>query len=87
MVINATSTPAQLLLGIRKALKLFANLRPAYLYPELKEACPLKDEVAEKGFDMLMMRELTGGLYFGNRYTKEIDGVMTAVDTLTYNEN
>ncbi len=75
------------LLGIRKALKLFANLRPAYLYPELKDACPLKESVAEKGFDMMMMRELTGGLYFGERYTKEIDGVMTAVDTLSYNEN
>ncbi len=75
------------LLGIRKALALFANLRPAYLYPELSEACPLKKEVAEKGFDMMMMRELTGGLYFGERYTKEIDGVMTAVDTLSYNEN
>ncbi len=74
------------LLGIRKALALFANLRPAYLYPELSEACPLKKEVAEKGFDMMMMRELTGGLYFGERYTKEIDGVMTAVDTLSYNE-
>ena len=75
------------LLGIRKALALFANLRPAYLYPELSDACPLKKEVAEKGFDMMMMRELTGGLYFGERYTKEIDGVMTAVDTLSYNEN
>jgi len=75
------------LLKIRKELGLFANLRPAYLYPELKDACPLKAEVAARGFDMMMMRELTGGLYFGERYTKEIDGVMTAVDTLTYNEN
>ena len=75
------------LLGIRKALQLFANLRPAYLYPELKEACPLKEEVADKGFDMMMMRELTGGLYFGDRYTKEIDGEMTAVDTLVYKES
>jgi len=75
------------LLKIRKELGLFANLRPAYLYPELKSACPLKEEVADKGFDMMMMRELTGGLYFGERYTKEIDGVMTAVDTLSYNEN
>jgi len=74
------------LLKIRKELGLFANLRPAYLYPELKEACPLKAEVAEKGFDMMMVRELTGGLYFGERYTKEIDGVETAVDTLTYTE-
>lgn len=75
------------LLGIRKALGLFANLRPAYLYPELKEACPLKESVADKGFDMMIMRELTGGLYFGDRYTKEIDGKVTAVDTLTYNED
>lgn len=75
------------LLKIRKALNLFANLRPAYLYEELSDACPLKKEVADKGFDMLIMRELTGGLYFGERSTKEIDGVMTAVDTLTYNEN
>jgi len=75
------------LLGIRKALGLFANLRPAYLYPELSEACPLKKEVADRGFDMMMMRELTGGLYFGERYTKEVDGVMTAVDTLLYSEN
>ena len=75
------------LLGIRKALNLFANLRPAYLYPELKEACPLKESVADMGFDMMIMRELTGGLYFGDRYTKEIDGKLTAVDTLTYNED
>lgn len=75
------------LLGIRKALSLFANLRPAYLYPELKEACPLKESVADKGFDMMMMRELTGGLYFGERYTKEIDGELTAVDTLLYKES
>lgn len=75
------------LLKIRKELGLFANLRPANLYDELKAACPLKAEIAERGFDMMMMRELTGGLYFGERSTKEIDGVMTAVDTLTYNEN
>lgn len=75
------------LLKIRKALNLFANLRPAYLYEELAEACPLKKEVADQGFDMLIMRELTGGLYFGARKTEEVDGVMTATDTLTYNEN
>ena len=75
------------LLGLRKALSLFANLRPAYLYPELKEACPLKEEMADRGFDMLIMRELTGGLYFGERSTKEVDGEMTAVDTLVYKES
>lgn len=74
------------LLAIRKGLGLFANLRPAYLYDELKSACPLKESIADAGFDMVVVRELTGGLYFGERKTEEIDGVMTAVDTLTYNE-
>ena len=74
------------LLAIRKGLGLFANLRPAYLYDELKDACPLKEAIAEAGFDMMVVRELTGGLYFGERKTEEVDGVMTAIDTLTYNE-
>ncbi len=75
------------LLKIRKALNLFANLRPAYLYEELKGACPIKDELIGEGFDMVIMRELTGGLYFGARETKEVEGIMTVRDTLTYNEN
>lgn len=75
------------LLAIRKGLELFANLRPAYLYSELKGACPLKEDVADKGFDMIIVRELTGGLYFGERSTKEVNGVVTAVDTLKYDEN
>ena len=74
------------LLKIRKELNLFANLRPAYLYEELAGACPLKEEISAKGFDMLIMRELTGGLYFGERKTYEEDGVTQAVDTLTYSE-
>ena len=74
------------LLKIRKNLELFANIRPAYLYSELKDACPLKDEIIGDGFDMVIMRELTGGLYFGERHTESVNGVMTAVDTLTYNE-
>ena len=75
------------LLKLRKELNLFANLRPAYLYQELKGACPLRDDIIGDGFDMMIMRELTGGLYFGERSTTEIDGVMTACDSLTYNEN
>ena len=74
------------LLKIRKDLELFANIRPAYLYSELKDACPLKDEIIGDGFDMVIMRELTGGLYFGERHTESVNGVMTAVDTLAYNE-
>lgn len=75
------------LLKIRKSLNLFANVRPALLYSELAEACPLKKEVADQGFDMVIMRELTGGLYFGERHTEMVDGVKTAVDTLKYDEN
>ena len=75
------------LLAIRKALNLFANLRPAVLYDELAAACPLKEEISKAGFDMLIMRELTGGLYFGERKTVTEGGVRKAVDTLTYNEN
>ncbi|EOS32523.1 3-isopropylmalate dehydrogenase [Lachnospiraceae bacterium 28-4] len=75
------------LLGIRKALNLFANLRPAVLYKELAGACPLKTEISDRGFDMLIMRELTGGLYFGERKTVEENGIRKAIDTLTYDEN
>ena len=67
--------------------KLPPNLRPAYLYEELKAACPLRDDIIGDGFDMMIMRELTGGLYFGERSTKEVDGVMTACDSLTYTED
>lgn len=82
----ADKRPEAGLLKIRKSLNLFANLRPAVLYNELKEACPLKSEIAEKGFDLVIMRELTGGLYFGARKTEEVDGVTVATDTLTYSE-
>lgn len=74
------------LLKIRKELNLFANVRPAYLYEELKAACPLRDEIIGDGFDMVIMRELTGGLYFGERYTTEQNGARKAVDTLSYDE-
>ena len=74
------------LLKLRKSLNLFANLRPAYLYEELKEACPLRDDIIGDGFDMMIMRELTGGLYFGERKTVEENGELKAIDTLTYSE-
>ncbi len=84
--LEPSKRPEAGLLGIRKALNLFANLRPAYLYEELRAACPLREDISAAGFDMLIMRELTGGLYFGERKTEEVDGVLTAVDTLSYNE-
>ena len=84
--LEPSKRPEAGLLGIRKALNLFANLRPAYLYEELKAACPLKEEVIGDGFDLIIVRELTGGLYFGERRTTEENGIRTAVDTLSYNE-
>ena len=75
------------LLKIRKSLSLFANVRPAYLYPELADACPLKQSHSGNSFDLVIMRELTGGLYFGKRHTEVVGGLRTATDTLVYNEN
>ena len=75
------------LLKIRKELGLFANLRPAYLYDELKGACPLKEELTEGGFDMMIMRELTGGLYFGERSTEKEGDQMVARDSMSYSES
>ncbi len=85
--LEPSKRPEAGLLKIRKELNLFANLRPAVLYDELRGACPLKEEITEGGFDMMIMRELTGGLYFGERKTVEENGVLTAYDSLTYNEN
>ena len=85
--LEPSKRPEAGLLKIRKALNLFANLRPAVLYDELKGACPLKEEITEGGFDMMIMRELTGGLYFGDRSTEKKNGVLTATDSLTYTED
>ncbi len=85
--LEPSKRPEAGLLAIRKALNLFANLRPAVLYPQLRGACPLKEEISKAGFDMLIMRELTGGLYFGERKTVEENGEKKAIDTLTYTES
>ncbi len=74
------------LLKIRKALGLFANLRPAALFPELSDSCVLRRDITDRGLDLIIVRELTGGLYFGERKTFEQNGIRTAVDTLKYDE-
>ena len=84
--LEPSKRPEAGILGLRAGLGLFANLRPARLYDELRAACPLKDENIGDGFDMMIVRELTGGLYFGERRTETIDGLETAIDTLKYDE-
>lgn len=75
------------LLAIRKGLELYANIRPAVLFDELKGACPLKEEITGDGFEFVVVRELTGGLYFGERKTYVENGIRKALDTLAYDEN
>lgn len=72
------------LLGIRGALGLFANLRPAVIFEPLKSASPLKDEIIGDKLDVMVVRELTGGIYFGERGRREADGEVEAYDTEQY---
>ena len=80
----AAQRPEKGLLGIRAAMGLYTNLRPARLYPALKHACPLRADIVEKGFDLMMVRELTGGIYFGERGRREGKYGPEAYDTEAY---
>jgi len=73
------------LLGIRAALGLYANLRPAIIYSALRDASPLKTEIIDDGIDIMVIRELTGGIYFGKRGRLETEGGEAAFDTEMYN--
>ncbi len=79
-----SNRPEAGLLGIRKALGLYANLRPAVIFAPLRDASPLKPEITGESLDIMVVRELTGGIYFGDRGTEEIGGVQSAYDTERY---
>ena len=79
--------PERALLGIRKELGLFANLRPAIMFDELKDACPIRPEKVEGGLDLLVVRELTGGIYFGERGYKDTNMGKAAYDIEQYSES
>lgn len=79
--------PENAILGLRSKLGLFANLRPAMMFKELSEACPLKPELIEGGLDILVVRELTGGIYFGEKGTRETSDGIIAYDVEQYSES
>lgn len=83
---SAKIRPEQALLQLREGLNLFCNLRPAVLYPPLKDASPLKDNLVKDGIDILVVRELTGGIYFGERGRQTENGLIAAYDTEKYNQ-
>ena len=82
--VDPSIRPEKALLAVRRELGLFANLRPTKLFPQLSDASPLKESVIKSGIDLVIVRELTGGIYFGKRMTAEENGELFASDEMKY---
>lgn len=85
--VDPSIRPEKALLAVRRELGLFANLRPTRLFPQLADSSPLKQSIVGGGIDLMIVRELTGGIYFGKRYTEVVDGEKVATDYMTYSEH
>ena len=85
--VDPSIRPEKALLAVRRELGLFANLRPTRLFPQLADSSPLKESIVGGGIDLMIVRELTGGIYFGKRYTEVVEGEKVATDYMTYSEH
>ena len=85
--VDPSIRPEKALLAVRRELGLFANLRPTRLFPQLADSSPMKQSIVGNGIDLMIVRELTGGIYFGKRYTEVVDGEKVATDYMTYSEH
>ena len=85
--VEPSKRPEKALLAVRSELGLFANLRPTRLFAQLADSSPLKQSIVGNGIDLMIVRELTGGISFGKRYTEVVDGEKVATDYMTYSEH
>lgn len=85
--VDPSIRPEKALLSIRKELGLYANLRPAKIFPQLCDASPLRKDIVEQGIDFMVVRELIGGVYFGEKQTHEVNGELYAIDSMCYFEH
>lgn len=85
--VDPSIRPEKALLAVRSELGLFANLRPTKLFLQLADSSPLKESIVGNGIDLMIVRELTGGIYFGKRRTETVDGEKVATDEMTYSEH
>ncbi len=85
--VDPSIRPEKALLAVRRELGLFANLRPTRLFPQLADSSPLKQSIVGNGIDLMIVRELTGGIYFGKRRTEMVGGEKVATDEMTYSES